>query len=415
MNTPDIYHRFIEPRLHEALADTPVVLIDGPRQCGKSTLARELGGPLGYAYYSFDDDVMLNSALEDPAGFLDRLPPRAILDEVQRAPQLFRAIKAVVDRNRVPGRFLLTGSANVLLVPHLSDSLAGRMEILRLHPLSQAELHRTEPDFLDRAFGEGFTISQHNRLKEDLAEHIVAGGYPVARMRATKRRRSRWYSDYLTTMVQRDVRDLARIASLDILPRLLSVTAGQTARLINISDLSSPFHLTRPTIRSYMTLLANVYLTEELQPWFTNRLSRLVKTPKLHMCDTGLACALLNMDAETVWEDRELLGQMAETFVFQELKRQASWCEDPVNFYHFRDRDGVEVDLVLERRGKTVAVEVKTTASIQDHDWRGLKKIRDACGKRFQAGILFYDGETTLPQGDRLYAVPIRRLWEPTK
>lgn len=412
MLNPATYTRFIEPRLHEALEDSPVVLIDGSRQCGKTTLARQVGDALGYTYFTFDDDVMLAAALSDPAGFIDNLPPKVILDEVQRAPELFRAIKATVDRNRTPGRFLLTGSANVLVLPRLSDSLAGRMAILRLHPLSQAELTGTLPNFIDSAFQGHFPITAKPRLKDDLAERIVAGGYPAAYARATTRRRARWYQDYLTTMVQRDVRDISRIASLDALPRLLALTAGQTARLINISDMAAPFQLSRPTIRSYTTLLANVYLLAELPPWHANLLSRLVKTPKLHIGDTGLACALLGTDATALWDNRELLGQLAETFVFQELQRQASWHEDRITFHHIRDRDGVEVDILMERGGYFVGVEVKTSASFKKHDLSGLKKLRTACGDRFKAGILLYDGEVTAPQGDNIFVVPIRRLWE---
>ena len=412
MDTPASYTRFIEPRLLESLEDSPVVLIDGPRQCGKTTLARQVGQRLGYTYFSFDDDAMLAAALTDPAGFIDNLPDRVILDEVQRAPELFRTIKATVDRNRTPGRFLLTGSANVLVLPRLSDSLAGRMSILRLHPLSQSELAGVQPDFLDCAFSGKFPVTSQPRLKEDLASRIVAGGYPAAHVRGSARRRARWYHDYLTTMVQRDVRDISRIASLEALPRLLALTAGQTARLVNTSDLAAPFQLSRPTIRAYTTLLANVYLLAELLPWHTNLLSRLVKTPKLHIGDTGLASALLGTDGPALWDNRELLGQLAETFVFQELQRQASWHEDPITFYHLRDRDGVEVDVVMECRGSVVGIEVKTSASFQKHDLSGLKKLRAACGDRFRAGIVLYDGEVAAPQGDRMHVVPIRRLWE---
>ncbi|RLE35384.1 AAA family ATPase, partial [Candidatus Acetothermia bacterium] len=228
------YPRFIERSLAEALSDTPVVLIHGPRQCGKTTLAQTFGKARGYAYFSFDDDVAAAAARADPVGFVSDLPARAILDEVQRVPDVFTALKLAVDRDRTPGRFILTGSANVLLIPRLADSLTGRMEILRLHPLAQCELGGKVPSFLDRLFDGAFSTRTYERLKEDLPERIVAGGYPAAVVRATHRRRSAWYRDYVETLIQRDVRDLARIRALDVLPRLLSLAAGQTAQLLNV-------------------------------------------------------------------------------------------------------------------------------------------------------------------------------------
>ncbi len=413
MVNPAIYPRLVEPHLDEVLADTPVVLIHGPRQCGKTTLARRVGKASGYAYFSFDDDVALAAAREDPLGFVGDLPERAILDEVQRVPELFTALKSSVDRDRTPGRFLLTGSANVLLVPKLADSLAGRMEIVRLHPLAQVELARTLPRFLNTLFGAGFKMGNWPRLGDELTERIVAGGYPAALARKMPRRRAAWYRDYIETLVQRDVRDLARIRLLDALPRLLTLAAGQTARLLNVSDLAAPFQLSRQTIRDYITLLTRVFLLEELPSWHSNRLRRLIKTPKLHLGDTGLACALLGVDVAALKSDRVLLGQLLETFVFQELRRQASGWEEVVNFHHFRDKDGAEVDIVLETSGQRVAgVEVKAAATVTASDFRGLRRLRQAAGRRFAGGVVLYDGETTAPFGEGLYAVPIRSLWE---
>jgi predicted AAA+ superfamily ATPase len=413
MPTDRIYPRFAEPSLVEALADTPVVLIHGPRQCGKTTLAQAAGRERDRAYFSFDDAVTLAAAVADPVGFIADLPERVILDEVQRAPGIFSTLKSAVDRRRVAGRFLLTGSANVLLLPALADSLAGRMGILRLHPLAQCELAERLPHFLDTLFAGTFKAGKAERLGKALAERIAAGGYPAALARSTPRRRAAWYRDYIETLVQRDVRDLARIASLDALPRLLALAAGQTARLINISDLASPFHLSRPTIRDYVTLLERVFLLEELPPWHSNRLSRLIKTPKLHVGDTGLACALLGLDAVALMQDRGTLGQLLETFVCQELRRQASWHEEEIRFHHYRDKDGAEVDLVLERgAGQVAGVEVKASATVTAADFRGLRKLKEAAGKRFTAGVVLYDGEMSAGFGDGLYAVPIRALWE---
>jgi len=410
-----LYARFAAAALERALSDTPVVVIHGPRQCGKTTLAQMLGAHRGYAYFSFDEATTLEAATTDPVGFVADLPEHSILDEVQRVPALFTAIKATVDRDRRPGRFLLTGSANVLLVPKLADSLAGRMEILRLHPLAQCELTGEPPAFLDALFAGRFSPRRYGRLGPDLAARVADGGYPAALARPNPRRRAVWYRDYIESLVQRDVRDLARIASLDVLARLLALAAGQTAHLFNVSELAAPFQISRPTIKDYLTLLERVFLLEPLPPWYSNRLSRLVKTPKLHLGDSGVACALLGLDAEGLWADRAALGPLLETFVFQELRRQASWREDDVRFHHFRDKDGIEVDMVLERGGRALAgVEVKASATVTTADFRGLRKLRDAAGKRFVAGVLLYDGEASVGFGDGMYAVPVRALWELT-
>lgn len=413
MSQATLYPRFAEPNLLEALSDSPVVLVHGPRQCGKTTLARRLETARSYEYISLDDSVALAAAAGDPTGFVGRLGERTVIDEVQRAPGLFPALKSAVDRRRTAGRFLLTGSTSVLFVPKLSESLAGRMEILRLHPLAQCELARRRPRFLDTLFDASFRTRSFERLGDDLAQRVAAGGFPAALARPTPRRRAAWYRDYVDTLVQRDVRDLARIRSLDVLPRLLAAAAGQTARLLNVADLAAPFQLSRPTIREYVTLLEQVFLLEELPPWHANRLSRLVKTPKLHACDSGVACALLGVDARALSDDRALLGQVLETFVYQELRRQASWSDDPIAFHHFRDRDDFEVDIVLERGGRALAgVEVKASATVRPSDFRGLKKLAELAGRRFAAGVVLYDGELSASFGDRMFAVPIRSLWE---
>lgn len=413
MKSAAFYPRFAMSRLVEALGDTPVVVIHGPRQSGKTTLAQRTRETRGYAYFSLDDETARRAAAADPVGFVDSLPPHSILDEVQRAPGLFTALKTAVDRDRQPGRFLLTGSANVLLVPGLADSLAGRMEILRLFPLAQCELAGRESGFLRSLFSGTFPVRRRPRLGGELAERIAAGGFPAAIARATTRRRTAWYREYAQALVQRDVRDLARIRALDALPRLLALAAGQTARLFNASDLAAPFQLSRPTIADYVTLLEGVFLVERVPPWHSNRSSRLIKTPKLHLGDTGLACALLGLDAAALERDRAVLGQLAETFVYQELRRQAGWQGAEIRFHHFRTRDGVEVDLVLEQDGHAIAgVEVKASATVTAADFRGLRQLRAAAGERFQAGVVLYDGEHSLPFDERMYAVPIRALWE---
>ena len=440
------YPRYIGQRLDEALADSPVVLIQGPRQCGKTTLAQMVCAPASlnrrdalkvsralppgfltaetrdYGYISFDDDVARAGAEADPMGFVGDLPEKVILDEVQRVPWLFTALKMEVDRKRVPGRFVLTGSADVLRVPTIQDSLAGRLEVIRLHPLAQVEISGERssasasdgsPRFLDSLFGRGFKIQRTERLGRELCERIAAGGYPAALARPPGHRRANWYRNYLDAQTQRDVRDLVRIHTIDALPRLLSLSAAQTANLFNVSELAAPFQISRPTIQDYIVLLERVFLLERLSPWHSNRLSRLVKTPKLHMGDTGLACALLGVDAADLAADRALLGQLLETFVFQELRRQASWHEDFFTFFHYRDRDKTEVDIVIERGTRAVAgIEIKAGATVTAADFRGLRKLKAATGNRFAGGAVVYDGEMCVGHGDGLYAVPLRLLWE---
>jgi predicted AAA+ superfamily ATPase len=362
---------------------------------------------------SFDEEAVVRIARNDPVGFVGALPPKVILDEVQRVPDIFTSLKAAIDQRRTAGRFILTGSAHVLFVPGLADSLAGRMGILQLHPLSQCEIGNTRPRFLDALFGGRFRTGIAERLGGALTERIVAGGYPAALARRTSARRRAWYRDYVESQVQRDVRDLSRLRSFDALPKLLGLAASQTARLVNVAELSAPFELTRQTIHEYVTLLERVFLLERLPSWHVNRMSRLVKRPKLHMGDTGIACALLGLDAAALGRSQDSLGALLETFVLQELRRQASGRPEPVAFFHFRDRDDFEVDIVLEQGYLSVAgVEVKAAATVRDADFRGLRKLRDAAGKRFAAGVVLYDGTSAGKFDDRLFAVPIRAMWE---
>ena len=431
MTQNDLHPRFIESRLAEALEDSPVVLIQGPRQCGKTTLAQMVCAPdylqggarlgeadnRGYGYISFDDDVVRAGAAADPMGFVADLPEYVVLDEVQRVPGLFTALKLEVDRRRTPGRFVLTGSTNVLAVPTVQDSLAGRLETVPLHPLAQCELYAGRPPdagFIETLFGGNFLLRRTERLGEELAERLVSGGYPPALARPAGRRRANWYRNYIDAQVQRDIGDLSRISSLDALPRLFSIAATQTGKLFNLSSLAAPFQLSRPTIGDYIALLERVYLLERLPPWHNNLGKRLVKTPKLHIGDTGLACALLGASAQTLLGNRSLLGPLLETFVYQELRRQATWHDEPVEFFHYRDKDQIEVDIVLECGGKVAGVEVKAGATVTLADFRGLRRLKEACAGRFTAGVVLYDGEAGVGFGDGLYAVPLRLLWEVT-
>lgn len=406
------YPRLLRSRLEEALDDTPVVLIHGPRQCGKSTLAQKVGEARGYEYFSFDDVNLLAAAQADPVGFVDRLPEKVILDEVQHVPELFSSIKQIVDRDRRAGRFLLTGSANVLLLPKLADSLAGRMEVLELRPLARCEIENSGEGLLPQILRNDFTFRCAGKLGRGLAALVVEGGFPEPLTRKSQRRKDSWYLNYVDTLVQRDIRDLARISSLDTVPRILQLAATQSAQLLNMSKIAAPFRISRPTVSAYFTLLQNIFLLDVLPAWHSNRVKRLVKTPKVHMVDTGLAAAVLGVTANQLDADRSRLGHLLESFVYNELRRQASGACCDVRFYHYRDKDKVEVDIVMEESGGSIAaVEVKASASVFDKDFRGLRKLRAAVGKDWKTGIVLYDGERILPFGEGMHAVPISALW----
>lgn len=412
MTTVEHVPRFTTGLLNQALTEDPVVLLHGPRQCGKTTLVRAVSAAADRTYVTFDDDVMRAAAAADPVGFVRDLPGPATLDEVQRVPELFTTLKAAVDRDRTPGRFLLTGSANVFAIPRLADSLAGRMAVLRLFPMAQAELTRIEPTFLDHLLDGSFPIGRVEHSGASWTERMVAGGYPPALARRSDARRAAWYRDYVLAVTQRDVTDLARVAALDALPRLVEAVAGQTARLLNVSDLAAPFALTRPTIDGYLTLLRHVFLVDVLPAWHRNRLKRLVKAPKLHIGDTGVGLAVLGLGQEGLRKDRHIFGQYLETFVLQELRRHASGRDDDLRFHHYRDRDDYEVDIVVERGAGAVAgVEVKGAATVTEGDFAGLKRLARAVGSDFVAGVVVYDGDALVRFGERLFAVPVHALW----
>ena len=411
MPKTSLYPRYIKSLLLEALKDSPAVLIHGPRQCGKTTLARMVGEPKKYKYISFDDDVVTEAAKADPIGFVKNLPKRVILDEVQKTPQLFSSLKKEIDNHRTPGRFILTGSANILRLPKLSDSLAGRMQILRLHPLSQEELIQCKSNFLDALFKGKFKIRKINNSSNQLINQIVTGGYPEVFTRPQGRRRANWYHNYIETLIQRDILDLSQARSIDILPRLLALSATQTSQLVNFTNLASAFQISRPTICDYMALLEKMFFLEKLPPWYNNRLKRFIKTPKLHLCDTGLTCALLGVNALSLKKDPLLSGQLLETFVFQELRRQASYHNHRHAFFHYRNKKGQEVDIVIERNRLVAGVEIKSSATVNLSDFKGLHKFKTAVGKYFVCGVILYNGDMSLGFGNGLYAIPLKALW----
>lgn len=406
--------RHLLPQVLAALKDTPVVFIQGPRQSGKTTLVRGIsmrGAPIDYR--TLDDASTLSAAQLDPDSVVDALPRHVILDEVQRAPELFRAIKRAVDRNRVPGRFLLTGSASALLLPSMSDSLAGRMEVITLRPFSQGELGGVREHFIDACFARSFRpVNDTDSGWPALVPRIVRGGFPDAVTRRDPLRRAAWFDSYVTTILERDVRDLANVASLHDLPRLLRLLAARASAVLNLSDVARDAQIPLTTLQRYWALLHAVFFVSTLPTWSGNLTSRIAKAPKLLFGDTGLLCHLLALDEKRLKSDTMMTGAVLETFVASELQKQAAWNRTRVQLYSYRTPKQQEVDIVLEdASGRIVGIEVKKTASPGAGDFNGLRHLRDAAGDRFLRGILLYTGDRNVAFGPRMYAVPVGALW----
>lgn len=405
-----MYKRFAEARLREALTDTPVVLIVGPRRAGKTTLVRDIDGA-GRAYITLDDQTVLNAAQEDPVGFVRSLD-RVTIDEVQRAPELLLAIKKSVDEDYRPGRFLLTGSANVLTLPRVADSLAGRMETLHLLPLARAEINDVAPSLLENLFAGSPRRPGQTTVGDDLLHLVLQGGFPEAISRPSERRRQDWARSYLNSVLTRDLRDIADIEKLTELPKFVRLLAEHSAQLVNYSQFGSSINVSHKTGQRYVGLLEQVFLVSTLQPWFTNRLKRIVKTAKLHFVDTGLLAATRGLGFERVKADRDLLGALLETFVHSEVLKLITATDMQLTPFHFRDQQMREVDIVLERDdGMIVGLEIKGSATVRSGDFGGLRTLAEVCGERFAFGAVLFDGADVVPFGDRLAAVPLSNLW----
>ena len=408
-----MYQRNLLRRLNAALADTRVVLLNGARQVGKSTLARQLAQQRGGRYLTLDDPVVAELARTDPSALVNGSAEFNVIDEVQFAPDLFPALKREVDRNPVPGRFLLTGSANVFMLPKAAESLAGRMEVLTLDPLSQSEIEGSPHNLVDALFGKApWSPRSVPTDRADVVRRLVAGGFPEGLSRADPPRRDAWFRAYLTSLLQRDVRDFAHIEGLHDMPRLLSLLAARASSLLNMAEVSRATGITHSTLRRYLSLLEALFIVQPLPAWSANLGKRLVKAPKLHLIDPGLTAHLRGQaDAEALALSPQL-GPLLETFVVQELRRHLRWADTAASAWHFRTAAGQEVDLVLESPDqRIVGIEIKASASLNQGDFDGLRELRRAAGRAFTRGAVLYTGEQLLPFEDKLWAVPLGALW----
>jgi predicted AAA+ superfamily ATPase len=410
----DLIQRNLTDQITEALSDRPVVLINGARQTGKSTLVQMICKQRGYQYFTLDDFSVLSAAKSDPAGFISGIESPVAIDEVQRVPELFLAIKAAVDRDRKPGQFLLTGSANVMFLPRIADTLTGRMEIFPLRPFSKGEIIIHKESFIDLAFSNRIPSFKEETIdRKKLFDEILIGGYPEVLRLRSKSRRIGWFQSYLTTLLQREVNALSRIEGLSEMPRLLSLVASQVCSLLNMSDLARNLGISHMTFKRYITLLEAIFVIEMLPAWFGNVGKRLIKAPKVFLNDTGLLGYLLGLDTRHLIADPNKAGPLVENFVMQELNKQRGWSQTPVNLFYYRTAGGKEVDFVLETRdGRIVGLEVKSSASVQSSDFKGLHDMAETTANRFHRGILLYVGNQVVPFAKNLHAVPIGALWE---
>ena len=403
--------RYVQSKITTALQDTRVVLVVGPRQAGKTTLAK-LYANADRPYITLDDPATLAAARSDPTGFIRGLK-QAVIDEVQRAPDLLLAIKESVDKDQAPGRFLLTGSTNLMAMPLVVDSLAGRLEVITLMPFAQAELAGTPGNLLDRLFdGAGLPAVVSPVVGDALMDLVLKGGYPEALRRTSVGRRQAWLQDYVALILDRDVRDIANIDQLDRMPRLLDVLAAHAGQLVNHSSYGAALGLTAPTAQKYVGILERLFLLRQVPPWSHNAVSRLTKTPKLHFLDTGLLVALRGNTASQLQKDRTSYGPLFENFVVSEVLKLITWSDKRLRVSHFRTKEQDEVDLVIEdRQGRVIGVEVKASATVRAADLRGLRQLQAAVGDKFVQGLVLHDHDRITPFDARLHAGPVSLLW----
>ncbi len=405
-----MYDRLLGRKLDEALSDTPVVLVVGPRRAGKTTLVRHVGGS-SRTYVTLDDEIAMEAARSDPTGFIRSLN-EATIDEIQRAPELMLAIKKSVDEDYRPGRFLLTGSANVMTLPQVADSLAGRIETHRLLPLARIEVKGRQPSFLTRLFEGKLKGTGKETLGDELVRIVLEGGFPEALARENERRRQAWARSWIESVLRRDLRDIAEIEKLAELPKFVRLLAEYSGQLVNYSRLGSNIGVSHKTGQRYVGLLEQIFVITTLQPWRSNVLKRMVRTSRLHFLDSGLLAATRGLTLARVSADRREFGALLECFVFAEVLKLMTVSELTLEPRHFRDQQMHKVDLVLERNdGKIAGIEIKASATVRSGDFAGLRSLAAATGERFAFGAVLYDGSVVVPFGERLAAAPLSCLW----
>jgi predicted AAA+ superfamily ATPase len=398
----------------DSLAERPVVLVNGPRQVGKTVLARSIAHDAHPSpYHTLDDALTLGLVAESPQSWLEAQTRPIVIDEVQRVPDLLRAIKLAVDARREPGGFLLTGSADVLALPRVSESLAGRMDILTLWPLSQGEMRGVEEGFVDALFSPGpLTLSDVATPRETLVDSVLRGCFPEPVLASSDRSRSRWTDSFITTVLEKDVRDMAGIVGLSAMPRVLTALASRACTQLNLSEMSRTLAIPWSTLERYVALLTATFLVRFLPAWSGSVTKQLARSPKVLVTDSGLLAHLLRADRDTAVAQPEMFGRLLEDFAVMEVIKQMGWSETRATPFHFRTQRGDEVDLVLEGPGGSiVGIEIKSASSLSPHDFKGLRVLAEVAGERFRRGVVLYAGEKAVHVGGEVYALPMGSLW----
>jgi hypothetical protein len=396
--------RSLREDLLKYLKHFPSVLIAGARQVGKSTLAMSLGID---NYVTFDDITSYESAKTDPKGFVSRLPKPVIIDEIQKVPDIFPAVKEWIDGDRKPGTFVLTGSTNLQGFKNISESLAGRIGIIDLYPLNLAEIYQSKTNLVDMLISNDLPAGKSN---VGIEHHIIRGGYPEIREMDDKKLLYLWFSSYISTYIERDARDIGDIRNLDSFMKLYKNAAFRSGSLMNKSELSKECGIDNKTLDNYLTILKNTYQVSLLAPYFSNELKRLVKTPKIYMCDSGILAHLLRVTSPEQLAESEYKGMLYETFVFDELLKANAYAEDRVEISFYRTSDGVEVDFILDSGRSMAAIEVKSSKSVSSGDFKNIKYAADSLRGKLKYGYVMYSGSEVMSFGQhaetKLFAIP---------
>ncbi len=405
------YARWQLGTLQHSMNTRRVVLLTGPRQCGKTTLAKQMASG-DVHYLTLDDMNHQEAAQDDPQSFVRHEAKTIIIDEVQRVPELLQAIKLVVDDTNRPGQYLLTGSTNIQSLPGVQESLAGRITKVRLRPLSNGEVLNSEPNFIESAFNQSFNYNcvPHNRDK--LLETAFRGGYPEA-IRLQNRDRRRWHRDYLESLLERDLKDIINLHKLDAMQQLIEILAAWSSKYMDISAIGSSLSINRQTLESYINALESLFLIERIPAWVKTDYSRVGKKPKIFMCDSGLMSSVLFWDIDQVRYHSDRMGKLMETFAYTELSAQIEARDGQYRMYHYRDRSAREIDFLIEREDKAIlGVEVKSSSVVRRNDFTHLKWFQETLmtDKPF-VGIILYSGEHALSFGKNMWAIPFAMLW----